>query len=124
MRVGHLMRVAGYVEGPKIENQGLGRLLWFGLMPEVERRIKALQEQREDAQARLTDALLDDAERERLAATDQGAPRCVQRRTPAQDAWRWLTIRPLSRWSVGSRSQVWANGGMRPSRKARANTPD
>ena len=39
LRIGHLMRAAGYVEGLKIEN-ATGRLPWFGSLPEVERRIK------------------------------------------------------------------------------------
>src|SRR5260221_9010161 len=68
LRLGHLMRAAGYVEGPKIENQVCGRLPWFGAMPEVERRIQELQQQRDGAQARLDEAVLDDAEQGRLAA--------------------------------------------------------
>jgi hypothetical protein len=57
LRLGALMRAAGYVESPKIENQVCGRLPWFGSMPEVERRLKALEQQRDDAQARLDEAL-------------------------------------------------------------------
>jgi hypothetical protein len=53
LRLGELIREAGYVEGPKIENQVYGRLPWFGSLPEVERRLKALQEERSIAQARL-----------------------------------------------------------------------
>lgn len=44
---------------------------WFGSLPEVERRIQQLTTQRAEAQARLDEALLDDAERERLAAEDK-----------------------------------------------------
>ena len=68
LRLGQLMREAGYREGPKIENQVIGRLPWYGSMPDVEHRIKELTNRRNDAQARLTEALLDDAEREQLAA--------------------------------------------------------
>jgi hypothetical protein len=71
LRLGQLMRVAGFLEGPKIENQICGRLPWFGSLPEVERRLKGLQQQRTEAQARLTEALLDDAERAQFAAEEK-----------------------------------------------------
>lgn len=71
LRLGELMKAAGYVEGPRIENQICGRLPWFGNPPEVERRLKGLQQQRNEAQARLTEALLDDAERAQRAAEDK-----------------------------------------------------
>jgi hypothetical protein len=71
LRLGQLMREAGFLEGPKIENQVCGRLPWFGSLPEVERRLKGLQQQRTEAQARLTEALLDDAERAQLAAEEK-----------------------------------------------------
>ena len=66
--LGELMRAAGYEEGPKVANQVRGQLPWPGSIPELERRLRDLQQQRDDAQRRLDDALLDDAERERLAA--------------------------------------------------------
>ncbi len=60
LRLGALMREAGYAEGPKFENQTAGRLPWFGSLPEVEARINALHQEHAGAQARLDDALLDD----------------------------------------------------------------
>lgn len=57
LRIGQLMREAGYKEGPKIENQACGPLPWFGSLPEVERRVKGLLEQRDAAQAPLEAAL-------------------------------------------------------------------
>jgi hypothetical protein len=71
LRLGELMKAARYVEGPRIENQICGRLPWFGSLQEVERRLKGLQQQRNEAQARLTEALLDDAERAQLAAEEK-----------------------------------------------------
>jgi hypothetical protein len=57
LRLGQLMRGAGYVEGPRIANQVSGALPWFGSLPEVEHRLKGLQAQRDDAQRRLDAAL-------------------------------------------------------------------
>jgi hypothetical protein len=71
LRLGQLMREAGYVEGPKAKNQATGRLPWLRAMPEVERRLNALHQERANAQARLDESLLNDAERERLAAEDR-----------------------------------------------------
>jgi hypothetical protein len=50
LRLGHLMREAGYSA-------------WFGSRPEVEERIERLIAQRNEAQAQLDDAMLDDDER-------------------------------------------------------------
>jgi hypothetical protein len=55
------MREAGYTEGPKIENQVSGALPWLGSLPEVERRLKDLHAQQDDARARL-DAVLREPE--------------------------------------------------------------
>lgn len=68
LKLGQLMREAGYVEGPRIENQACGALPWYGSLPDVERRLQTLQQQRDAEQARLDESLLDDAERERRAA--------------------------------------------------------
>ena len=68
LRIGELMREAGYVEGPKIENQVVGRLPFFGSILEVERRIKNAQAERDDAQTRLKNALMTDEERAAEAA--------------------------------------------------------
>jgi hypothetical protein len=56
LRLGQLLRDAGYVEGPRIENQIAGDFPWFGSLPEVERRLQLLLAQRTDAQARLAAA--------------------------------------------------------------------
>jgi hypothetical protein len=69
LRLGHLMREAGYEPvGADPDRNFSGVMPWFGSLPEVQRRIAALQKQRDDAQARLDEALLDDDARERLAA--------------------------------------------------------
>ena len=56
-RLGDLMREAGYREGPKIENQVHGEMPWFGSLPDVERRLRDLQAQRDVAQAQLDAAM-------------------------------------------------------------------
>lgn len=62
------MRHAGFEPaGADRDRNYSGVMPWFGSLPEVERRIAALQKQRDDAQARLDEAMLDDAERERRA---------------------------------------------------------
>lgn len=68
LRLGHLMSEAGYVEGPRIANQVKGPLPWYGSLPTVEDRLKGLTKRRDDARARLDEALLDDTERDRRAA--------------------------------------------------------
>jgi hypothetical protein len=57
LRLGDLMREAGYTEGVKIENQMYGQLPWFGALPIVEDRIQALEKRRDTAQAQLNAAL-------------------------------------------------------------------
>lgn len=51
LRLGELLRAAGYVAGPD------GQLPWYGALPEVERRLRELHERRDEAQRRLDDAL-------------------------------------------------------------------
>lgn len=69
LRLGELMRDAGFEPaGADRDRNYSGEMPWFGSLPDVERRIAALQKQRDDAQARLDEAMLDDAQRERLAA--------------------------------------------------------
>jgi len=65
LRLGQLMREAGYATTPA--GQGIDRLPWYGTLPQVEQRILQLAKRREEAQTRLDAALLDDAERDRLA---------------------------------------------------------
>ncbi len=61
LRLGQLMREAGYEPaGADADRSFSGVMPWFGSLPEVERRIANLQKQRDDAQARLDEALLDD----------------------------------------------------------------
>lgn len=59
LRLGALMREAGYVEGPKVDNQVHGPLPWFGSLPDVERRLADLRRQRDNWQRALDDALMD-----------------------------------------------------------------
>jgi hypothetical protein len=61
LRLGSLMREAGYVEGPRIANQAHGELPWGGSLPDVERRVEALTAQRDDAQVRLDRAVAEPA---------------------------------------------------------------
>jgi hypothetical protein len=81
LRLGQLMREAGYVEGPRVANQVHGPLPWRGTLPAVENRLKALVQQRDDARARLDEALLDDAERDRRAAETTKRNALPQRKT-------------------------------------------
>jgi hypothetical protein len=81
LRLGQLMRESGYVEGPRVANQVHGPLPWPGSLPAVERRLKALVQRRDDARARLDEALLDDAERERRAAETTNRNALPQRKT-------------------------------------------
>jgi hypothetical protein len=67
LRLGALMREAGYVAAAPVDGQSIGRLPWFGALPEVEYRIREVTKRRAESQAALDDAMLDDAERERLA---------------------------------------------------------
>lgn len=70
LKLGELMRAAGYApQGADPDRNFSGTMPWFGSLPEVEKRIGALAARREQAQAALDDALMDDAERaERDAA--------------------------------------------------------
>jgi hypothetical protein len=58
-------------------------LPWFGPMPAVDDRIRKLTTRYDDAQARLDERLLDDAERERLAAERAARNAMPQRKTRA-----------------------------------------
>lgn len=69
------MREDGYEAVGADPNRNYSRVKpWFGSLLEVQRRIADLKKQREDAQARLDEALLDDTERERRAAESQTRP--------------------------------------------------
>jgi hypothetical protein len=69
LRLGQLMRDAGYVQ---VDTGGsTDALPWFGCTTEVEHRLKKLMAERDQAQAVLDEAMLDDAEREQLAAADK-----------------------------------------------------
>lgn len=68
LRLGQLMLEHGFHEGPRIENQTYGQLPWGGSMREVETRLKKVRGERDAAQHRLGDALLDDAGRAAQAA--------------------------------------------------------
>jgi hypothetical protein len=68
LRLGTLMREAGYKPAPTIEGHAFGRLPWAGSLPEVTDRIAALTKQRNEAQAQLDEALLDEPARARLTA--------------------------------------------------------
>jgi hypothetical protein len=68
LRLGALMREAGYT----------GQLPWHGSLSQVERRIQDIRKRRAQAEAQLADALLDDAERERLAAEDKARRDALQ----------------------------------------------
>jgi hypothetical protein len=57
LRLGELLREAGYQEAPRIENQVYGRLPWFGSLPTVKDRLRQLSRRRDDARMRLDDAL-------------------------------------------------------------------
>jgi hypothetical protein len=70
LRLGELMREAGYTPASTIENQTLGELPWFGSLPDVKKHLAELQQQRAEAQTRLDIALLDDAGRARQAVED------------------------------------------------------
>jgi hypothetical protein len=62
-RLGELMRQSGYVQSAPEPgtNQILGKLGWFGSLPDVERRLQELAKERADAQVRLANALRDPA---------------------------------------------------------------
>lgn len=88
LRLGRLMREAGYVEAPPADGEMLGHLPWYGSTPEVEQRIQQINRTRAEAEARLAHALLDDAERERRAADDKArreAERAAPRRKTRAD---------------------------------------
>ena len=61
LRLGELMREAGYREGPRIENQVHGEMAWFGSLSETERRLRDLEQQRSVAQAQLDAAMREPA---------------------------------------------------------------
>ena len=72
LRLGALMRESGYEPtGADPDRHFSGVMPWFGSLPQVERRIADLKKQRAEAEARLDNALLDDAERERRAAENK-----------------------------------------------------
>lgn len=69
LRLGQLMRESGYEPVGADPNRGYsGVMPWFGSVSEVERRIAKLHKQRDDAQTRLDDALMDDDARAKAAA--------------------------------------------------------
>ena len=80
LRLGQLLVEHGYVEGPKIENQIHGTLPWLGSLKDVEARLTTLRADRDAAQRRLDDALLDDAGRAAQAAEIQARNAKPQRK--------------------------------------------
>jgi hypothetical protein len=69
LRLGALMREAGFEPtGADPDRNYSGVMPWFGSLSQVERRVTDWQKQRAEAEARLAEALLDDAERERRTA--------------------------------------------------------
>jgi hypothetical protein len=81
LRVGQLLKAAGFPESTKIENQISGQIQWPGSLPEIEKRLRALQAQWDDAQHRLNDALLSDAARAAQATAIAERNRQPQRKT-------------------------------------------
>ena len=72
LRLGALMREAGYAPTGADPDRNYGGVMpWFGSLPEVERRIQQLTKHRAEAQARLDEALLNDADRAAIAAADK-----------------------------------------------------
>lgn len=68
LRLGALMKEAGYVAAPAEEGQIFGKLPWYGSLREVEKRIARLERERAVIQSALDEALLSDEARERLTA--------------------------------------------------------
>jgi hypothetical protein len=56
-KLGDLLRAAGYQEGPKIENQSVGPLPFYGSLSDVRGRLKALRAERDSAQRSLDNAI-------------------------------------------------------------------
>jgi hypothetical protein len=79
--VGELIRAAGYEAAPTVAVNAVATLPWFGSISEVEHRISKLTKRRADAAARLAEAMLDDPEREHLAAEGK-APREASNAAP------------------------------------------
>ena len=69
LRLGAYLRESGYTPLPPVDPEIFGRMPWFGSLPEVERRIADVEKRRVAAEAALNEALLDDAERDRLNAS-------------------------------------------------------
>lgn len=64
LRLGQLMRAAGHEPaGADPERNYVGKMPWFGTLPEVESRIADVRRQQDDAERQLADALLDDGAR-------------------------------------------------------------
>jgi hypothetical protein len=57
LRLGELMRDAGYRESAPTEGRATGDLPWHGALPDVERKLRELTQRRDDARRRL-DAVL------------------------------------------------------------------
>ena len=69
LRLGALMIESGYeVLGADRDRHYAGKLPWHGSLPKVERRLADWRKQRAEAEARLADAVLDEAGRERRVA--------------------------------------------------------
>jgi hypothetical protein len=69
LRLGELMREAGYAPLPPAEGQTFGTFPFPGTLDETERKIKALEKQKAQAGKALEEALMTDEEREaRIAA--------------------------------------------------------
>jgi hypothetical protein len=72
LRLGRLMQDDGFkLIGADSRRNYAGAMEWFGSIPETEARIATIEQQRAAAESMLTEALLDDDERQRLDAEAQ-----------------------------------------------------
>ena len=59
IRLGALMRAAGFPQSARVDNQLVGDMPFYGSLPVIEEQLKALTKERDDAQYRLAAALRD-----------------------------------------------------------------
>ena len=81
LRVGQLLKAAGFPESAPIENQVVGEIQWPGSLPEIERRLRDLQSQLVEAENRLAAALLDETGRAKQQAAIAAKNAAPQRKT-------------------------------------------
>ncbi len=68
LRLGELLRGAGFQVGPTQQGATFGEMEWHGSLPEIHAHIRRLEMQLAEAEARIADALLDDAGRQQQQA--------------------------------------------------------